>query len=430
MPTPLRIGLTGGIACGKSQVLSRLARAGLHTLDLDEVAHEVMAPGGAAYEDVVAAFGPAILAPAGAIDRKALGGLVFRDEGARQRLNAIVHPRVWAEEARRVAGWSAEAGSVAVTDAALLIESGLHLRFDRLVVVHCPATIQLQRLMARDGIDEEAASSRLRAQMPIEEKRLFGHFRLETSGSLEQTWAASDDLAREIQALARRPRPVVALARDRALGCLQHGPDRGPRGLSPTGVLVEIAKGGGLAMEGLKTLLSPPSPSVWYRAARPEERGPTPATLAGALVLWHLSRGIADEEVLLAAMASLARLTHGGAAPAIGNACVLLLAMLDAVSPTPMVAARDERLALWRSKAERWAGGAFSDELSPVLTAVEAHPRDPGSARAAATSAGGDADLAGALSGLRHGNGGGPARRDAEDAVNAVLPLSGRPGTG
>jgi dephospho-CoA kinase len=429
MPTPFRIGLTGGIACGKSQVLSRLAQAGLRTLDLDEVAREGMAPGGSAYEEVVAAFGPGILDTAAAIDRKALGAVVFRDDGARQRLNRIVHPRVWAEEERRVTEWSRAGAAVVVTDAALLVESGLHLRFDRLVVVHCPPAVQLQRLMARDGIDEAAARSRLLAQMPIEEKRCFGHFEVATAGSLEETWAAADDLVRKIQGLAQPARPAAGLRRDRALGCLQHGPVRGPRGLSPSVLLAEIARYGGIAMEGLKALLSPPASSVWYRAARPDESGPRPATLAGVLVLWQLSRRVADEETLLAAMASVARLTHDGP-DAIGNACVLALAMLEVVAESRAILPLTERLALWRTRAERWACGTFSEELLPVLTAVEEHPGDVGAARASAASRGGDPDLAGAMVGLQAGSGKGPTPRDVEDAVDALWPLSGRPATG
>jgi dephospho-CoA kinase len=428
MPRPLRIGLTGGIACGKSQVLSRLALAGLHTLDLDVVAHEVMAPGGAAYEEVVAAFGLDILGPSGAIDRQVLGALVFGDEGARERLDGIVHPRVWTEEAGFVARWSDEPGSVVVTDAALLVESGLHLRFDRLVVVHCPAEVQLRRLMARDGIDEAAARLRLQAQMPIEEKRRFAHFELATAGSLAETWASADALAQEIQVLARQTWPTVTLSRDCALGCLRHGPDRGPRGLSPFVLLGEIAQRGYIAMEGLKVLLSPPASSAWYRAARTGESGPGPATLAGALVVWHSARGVLDEERLLAAVASVARLTHRGA-PDIGNACVLALAMLATVSAPEAPLA--DRLELWRSKAERWAGGAFPDELLAVLSAVDEHPGDVARARASATRGGGDPDLAGALGGLRAGSGDVPARRDhAEDAVDALLRLNVRPATG
>ena len=420
MPTPFRIGLTGGIACGKSQVLSRFARGGLATLDLDAVAHDVMAPGAAAYRDVVAAFGPNILDSQGSIDRKALGAVVFRDESARERLNAIVHPRVWSEEERRVREWSRAGKAAVVTDAALLVESGLHLRFDRLVVVHCPPEVQVRRLMRRDGIDEESALVRLRAQMPIEDKRRFAHFDLDTSGFLEETWAAADALGRELQLLAQGSRPAATLRRDQAIACLQNGPERGPRGLSPAAVLAEIARGGGIAMEGLKSLLSPPASAAWYRAARPRESGPEPSTLAGALVLWQLSRGVADQETLVAAMASVARLTHV-TTDAIGNACVLALAMLAAVEPSPARLPLADRLALWRSKAERWAGGAFADHLAPVLTAFDEHPDDLGAARAFAAKAGGDPAQAGALLGLRTGVGKGPAGLEVEPAVDALL---------
>src|SRR2546427_3185758 len=120
----LRVGLTGGIACGKSYVLRRLAAAGLATLDLDEVAHEVMAPGGAAHADVVREFGSGILAADGKVDRKRLGDVVFADPSARARLNALVHPRVREEEARRAAAADRGPGTVVVTDAALLVGAG------------------------------------------------------------------------------------------------------------------------------------------------------------------------------------------------------------------------------------------------------------------------------------------------------------------
>ncbi|HEY2946548.1 MAG TPA: dephospho-CoA kinase, partial [Vicinamibacteria bacterium] len=99
----LKVGLTGGIACGKSYVLRRLAAAGLGTLDLDAVAHDVMARGGTAHADVVNEFGSGILAADGEVDRQRLGDLVFADPDARARLNALVHPRVREEEARRAA---------------------------------------------------------------------------------------------------------------------------------------------------------------------------------------------------------------------------------------------------------------------------------------------------------------------------------------
>jgi dephospho-CoA kinase len=424
MPTPLRIGLTGGIACGKSQVLGRLANRGLHTLDLDVVAHEIMAPGGAAYPDVVAAFGRGVLDPAGLIDRKVLGALVFRDEGARQRLNAIVHPRVWTSEAEWAARWG-EPGPVTVTDAALLVESGRHLRFDRLVVVHCPPEVQLRRLMARDGIAEDQALARIRAQMPIGEKRHFGHYEVDTAGSLEETGAVADALASELQGLARQAAPPATLGRDRALACLHAGPERGPRGLSPSGLLAESARGGGMAMEDLKALLSPPTSSVWYRAARPGEGRPVPATLAGAPVLWQLSRGVADEERLLAAMASVARLTHEGA-QAIGNACVLALAMLAAASSLGEVTPLADRCAVWHARAERWAGGPFRDEMLPVLRAVQQHPGDLAQARRYATNAKADPDLVGALFALLGGNAPGAPPRGMAEVVDALFSLSAR----
>ncbi|HEY6552044.1 MAG TPA: dephospho-CoA kinase, partial [Vicinamibacteria bacterium] len=424
----LRVGLTGGIACGKSQVLRRLANRGLHTLDLDVVAHEVMAPGGAAYPGVVAAFGPEVLDAAGAIDRQTLGALVFRDEASRQRLNAIVHPWVWAEEGRWAQRWSGESGSVAVTDAALLVESGLHLRFDRLVVVHCSPKVQLQRLMVRDGIGEEQALPRIRAQMPIDEKRRYGHYEVDTTGSMEATWAAADTLAVEIQELAGRRPPVVSLDRERALACLRHGPARGPRGLSPAGLLLAIARRGGIVMEELKALLSPPASSVWYRAARPAEGRPDPTALAGALVLWQLSRGVADEEALLAAMASVGRLTHDGAS-AIGNACVLAAAMLASAAARGEPVPFGDRFAVWHAKAERWAGGPFRDEVRPVLRAAAAHPEELGRARAHAAGAHADPDLVGALIGLRGGEVSGSAPPEVTQAVDALLSLSARPET-
>src|SRR4029079_11735128 len=124
--------------CGKSRVRRHLAAAGFGTLDLDGVAHEMIAPGGPAYDDVVAAFGRGILAADGTVDRKALGSRVFVDAAARAELNALVHPRVRDEEPRRAAAHEAAGGRVFVTDAALLVEAGVHLACERPVVVRRP----------------------------------------------------------------------------------------------------------------------------------------------------------------------------------------------------------------------------------------------------------------------------------------------------
>lgn len=198
----LRIGLTGGIACGKSRVLRRLEAAGCHVLDLDDVSREVMAPNGRAYPDVVAAFGGAILAADGGIDRAALGRLVFSDPQARARLNALVHPRIVAIEEAFAGRFVAEAGAVVVTDGALLIEGGLHARYDRLVVVYCTPEEQLQRLQARDGLSQADARARIAAQMSQDEKRAYGHYTISTSGTPEETDQLADGLAAELRQLA------------------------------------------------------------------------------------------------------------------------------------------------------------------------------------------------------------------------------------
>jgi dephospho-CoA kinase len=165
-------------------VRERLAARGCRTLDLDQAARDAVAPGSEALAEIVAAFGERVLKN-GALDRKALGALVFADPAARVRLNGIVHPRVRELERR----WASAQpkGAVLVTDAALLVETGAHLRFDRLVVVHCEPAVQLARLRARDGLDERSARARIDAQMPVAEKRGFGHFLIDSSGAPADT---------------------------------------------------------------------------------------------------------------------------------------------------------------------------------------------------------------------------------------------------
>ena len=160
----LRVGLTGGIASGKTRVLQRLAARGCATLDLDQAARDVVAPGSAALAEIEAAFGPSVLRN-GALDRAALGALVFEDAAARVRLNAIVHPRVLRAGGGAGLARSRRAPCV-VTDAALLVETGAHLRFDRLVVVHCEPELQLARLLARDGLAERRRGRGSRPRCP------------------------------------------------------------------------------------------------------------------------------------------------------------------------------------------------------------------------------------------------------------------------
>jgi dephospho-CoA kinase len=368
----IRVGLTGGIACGKSYARARLAAAGFRTVDLDAVAHEVMAPGGAAYADVVAAFGPGILGPSGAIDRRVLGPLVFADPAARRRLDAIVHPRVRDEEARRLDGFAAEGEACAVTDAALLVETGQHARFDRLLVVHCPPGEQVRRLQERDRLDAAAARARIDAQMPIDEKRAFGHFQIDTSGSFAATDAALDRVAAELRVVRREPPVRPSLPRARAA----LGSARGPRGLDARRVAADVAAAGFLDLKRVASLLDPPPPAdvPWYRAAAAAADA-VPWTLAGAVAVWAGARG-GDAPFVAAAAASLARLTHRDA-PSLAGACLVALALHDALAGTGETPGRS-------ALAARWGGGAPPAEAErAAAAAVDALDRPAGSEAAA-----------------------------------------------
>jgi dephospho-CoA kinase len=184
----LRVGLTGGLACGKTFVGEALAGYGCHLIHADELGHEVLAPGGLAFDAVVGEFGPEVLAPGGQIDRRRLAARVFPDSDALERLNRLVHPAVVRREEEMISAFAAEdPRGIAVVEAAILIETGSYKRFDRLILVTCPADQQVERAMRRDGAAEPDVRARLASQMPLEEKRKFADFVIDTSGSKEQT---------------------------------------------------------------------------------------------------------------------------------------------------------------------------------------------------------------------------------------------------
>jgi dephospho-CoA kinase len=395
----LRVGLTGGIACGKSHVLRRLAGHGCQVLDLDAAARDVTAPGSPALAEIAGAFGGSVLAPDGALDRAALAAVVFADPGARARLNAIVHPRVRAVESAWARGLVDRAGAVRVTDAALLVEAGAHLRFDRLVVVHCDPVQQLARLRARDSLDERSARSRIDAQMGTAEKRAFAHFEVDTSGSMEDTDRAADALAAELVSLAVRPWAPTGVPVERLLGGLVHGPQDGPRGLSPGVLLAEAAGAGGLEMEALARRLVPAAFGPWYRAAGESEPDAPACRLGVALAAWALRRGVPDPEFLAAAAGSVARLTHTDPG-ARADACLAALVAQQRVVSLPNggeAASEASSLALL---AVRFGGGRPSGGLDAVWEAVRRFPSDPGEAGKECARRGGDAELASALAGL------------------------------
>jgi dephospho-CoA kinase len=184
----MNIGLTGGIACGKSTVASMLVNLGAKLIDADQLAREVVMPGRPALLQIVERFGSQVMLPDGTLNRKALGAIIFNDPIARKDLDTITHPLIrqtmWeqmhqAEEADKAA--------LVVVDVPLLYESGLQGYFQKVMVVYVSEKVQLQRLMERDGLSLEAAELRLQAQMPIEQKKLLADIIIDNSGNLSDT---------------------------------------------------------------------------------------------------------------------------------------------------------------------------------------------------------------------------------------------------
>ena len=196
---PYRVGITGSIASGKSMVARRLKERGIPVIDLDKVGHEVLRKRHEAFEPVVAAFGEGILGEDGEIDRRKLGALVFAGPAARERLNQIMHPRIRAEEARRIEAMAAAGETAVATEAALLIETGQKKRFDFFVVVGCAPGIQVARLMKRDHCTAEEAKRRIDSQLSFEEKKAEADWVIDTSGEKETTLAETDRLVEEIK---------------------------------------------------------------------------------------------------------------------------------------------------------------------------------------------------------------------------------------
>jgi dephospho-CoA kinase len=184
----LKVGLTGGLACGKSFVGEALAGWGCHLLQADELGHSVLARGGEAYASVVHEFGAGILGTDGEIDRRALAAQVFGNEERLARLNGLVHPPVMRREEEWLAQVAAaDPNAIAVVEAAILIETGSYKRFDKLILVACDEAQQVQRAIKRDSLAREDVLARIRRQMPLTEKRRYADFVIDTSGSKEET---------------------------------------------------------------------------------------------------------------------------------------------------------------------------------------------------------------------------------------------------
>ena len=201
----LKVGLTGGLASGKSFAAAEFARLGCAVLEADKLGHQILADDMEARAEVVAEFGTGILAQGGTIDRKALAAIVFSDTGTLERLNAIVHPRVF----DRIEGFFREVDQqapnfVAMVEAAVMIESGSYKRYQRLVLAACPRDAQIERFVLRNGGSRADAESRIDRQMPLSEKRLYAHYVIDTGGTEEQTIGQVRDIFEKLRGEAAK----------------------------------------------------------------------------------------------------------------------------------------------------------------------------------------------------------------------------------
>jgi dephospho-CoA kinase len=193
------IGLTGGIASGKSTVAAGFRALGAPLVDADELARRVVAPGEPALAEIALRFGPEVIASDGTLDRKRLGAIVFADPLARRALEAITHPRIAALGRGELARLAAEGHQVAIYEAALIVENRLEDGMDGLIVVSAPPAVQLARLMARDGVDQETAQARIAAQLPLADKVAAADWVIDNGGDREATAAQVAALWKQLQ---------------------------------------------------------------------------------------------------------------------------------------------------------------------------------------------------------------------------------------
>ncbi len=206
-------GLTGGIATGKSRVAERFLARGLPVIDADELAREVVLPGTDGLRAVAAEFGVEVIGADGALDRQRLGAAVFSDATRRERLNALLHPRIRRLYAERVAALRERGEPLACYQVPLLFEVGLEAELRPIVVVSIPEAMQLTRLMARDGRDEQSARQRIAAQLPLAVKVRRADYVIDNGGTPSETDAQADRVLDEIASAlgvspARYPKPA------------------------------------------------------------------------------------------------------------------------------------------------------------------------------------------------------------------------------
>jgi dephospho-CoA kinase len=195
VPHSLRVGLTGGLACGKSFVGKTLESLGAHLIHADDLGHQTLSPDGEAYGPVIQEFGRQILDSEGRIDRHRLAALVFGNRERLDKLNAIVHPAVHRLQNSMEQKIRAEdPQALVVVEAAILIEIGSYKNYDRIILVTCTEQQQIERAMSREGVTLEDVKARLSRQLPLDEKRQFADYLIDTSGTKEHTIRQTEEV--------------------------------------------------------------------------------------------------------------------------------------------------------------------------------------------------------------------------------------------
>lgn len=195
----LIVALTGGIATGKSIVADVLKELGCYIHNADKIAHQLMEPGQPAWDKITRNFGKEILNLDGTVNREKLASLVFSSKKARKFLNALLHPLVFEKKKETIAKLEKEGHcKIFISEAALTVEAGFTEFFDKVVVVHCDTEKQIQRLMERDKISRSQALQKIQSQLPQKEKLKYADYKIDTSGSLQNTVEQSERLFRNL----------------------------------------------------------------------------------------------------------------------------------------------------------------------------------------------------------------------------------------
>jgi len=209
----LIIGLTGGIASGKTTVARILEQQGAHVIDLDLLSRWAVEPGKPAWREIVSLFGEGVLRADRTLDREALGRIVFQDPESRRELERIVHPRVLQEQARLSQEIRRrDPHAIVIVDVPLLIELGLQEKMDAVILVHVPREVQRERLILRNGYSPQEADSRLDAQMDIDDKIPHAHFVIDNSGGEERTRTQAAEVMGQLVRMERDGKTAMAPA--------------------------------------------------------------------------------------------------------------------------------------------------------------------------------------------------------------------------